>query len=91
MLAVRSWRRGRALVIAALLFVIPASAQVPVNLDEDTASAETAEPTDPTDLDSDLEKILVTGEKQSCISDRSRDSCYRGVGGGSTANSKNSW
>jgi len=100
----RSWRRGCALAIAALLLVIPTSAQVPVDPDEDTASARTDEPTHPTDLESDLdepdseegdsdharpdsedldeaiqteirtqasdiEKILVTGEKQSTLQD----------------------
>ncbi len=56
MLAMKSWRRGCALAIAALLLVIPASAQGPADPDEDAASVETDEPTDPTDLDSDLEE-----------------------------------
>jgi outer membrane receptor protein involved in Fe transport len=90
--ALKFWRYRCALVIAALLLVIPASAQNPVDPDEDTASAEMDEASDPTDLESDLEEpdaaeleealrmdmmqqasdieeILVTGEKQNTLQD----------------------
>jgi outer membrane receptor protein involved in Fe transport len=43
-------------VIAALLWVVPAAAQEPVDPDADTASAEAGEATDPTDRESDLEE-----------------------------------
>jgi len=56
MLAVKPWHRRCALVIAALLLVIPASAQDPVDPDQDTAPAEADEPTDPTDPESGLEE-----------------------------------
>jgi outer membrane receptor protein involved in Fe transport len=82
-------------VITALLLVIPASAQDPVDPDQDTASTETDEPTDTTDSESfesdleepsaadleealrmdvleqasDIEEILVTGEKQNTLQD----------------------
>jgi len=56
MLALRFWRCRCTLVIAALLLVIPASAQDPADPNQDTASAETDEPTDPTDLENDLEE-----------------------------------
>ena len=102
MLALKFWRCKCTLVIAALLLVIPASAQDPVDPNEDTASAETDEPTDPTDpratskngseksesdleepdsdleealrMDmlqqaSDIEEILITGEKQNTLQD----------------------
>ena len=95
MLAMKSWRRGCALVIAALLLVSPASAQAPVDPYEDTASEEMDEPTDPTDLEEDyadleepdsedldealqtdvreqasnIEEILITGEKRSTLQD----------------------
>ena len=95
MLAMKPWRRGCALVIAALLLVSPASAQAPVDPYEDTASTEMDEPTDPTDLEeaysdleepdsedldealrtdvreqaSNIEEILVTGEKRSTLQD----------------------
>ncbi|MCH8084558.1 MAG: hypothetical protein IH885_10020, partial [Myxococcales bacterium] len=91
----KSWRRGCALVIAALLLVSPASAQAPVDPYEDTASEEMDEPTDPTDLEeayadleepdsedldealrtdvreqaSNIEEILITGEKRSTLQD----------------------
>ena len=69
MLALRFWRYSWALVIVALLLVIPASAQDPVDPDQDTTSAETDESTNPTDLDRNIEKILVTGEKQNTLQD----------------------
>ncbi len=56
MLATKSWRRGCALAIAALLLVIPASAQVPVDPNEDTESELTEEPSDLADLDRDLDE-----------------------------------
>ena len=58
MLALGVWRRRWALGVAAVLLVVPASAQdlVDPNQDKDTASAETDEPTDPTNLESDLEE-----------------------------------
>ena len=92
MLALKSWRCRWVLVIAALLLVIPASAQDPADPNQETASAESDESSDPTDPESDLEepdsedleeapgmdvrqqtsdieKILVTGEKQSTLQD----------------------
>ena len=56
MLALKFWRCRCTLVIAALLLVIPASAQDPVDPDQDTASTEADEPSDPTGLESDLEE-----------------------------------
>ena len=97
--ALKFWRYSCALVVAALLLVIPASAQDPVDASEDTASAEMDPPSDPTDLESDLEdpvsdleepdpaeleealrmdmfqqasdieEILITGEKQNTLQD----------------------
>ncbi len=95
MLALKFWQRKFALLIAALLLVVPASAQDPVDPDEDSASAETDDPTDPTDVESDteaadatdfgeplmmdrdemlfqgsdIEEILITGEKQNSLQD----------------------
>ncbi len=104
MFALKFWRCRCALVIAALLFVVPASAQDPADPNENTASAETDEPTAPTDLESgleepdaedlesdleepdaedlkrarkrgalqqtsDIEEILITGEKRSTLQD----------------------
>jgi outer membrane receptor protein involved in Fe transport len=102
MLATKSWRRGCALAIAALLLVIPASAQVPSDPNEDSESGLTEEPSDLADRDldesdseesdfdleepdsedleetlrsdmfqqaSDIEEILVTGEKQNTLQD----------------------
>ncbi|MCH7645122.1 MAG: hypothetical protein IH974_09840, partial [Myxococcales bacterium] len=43
-------------MIAALLWVVPAAAQDPVDPDADTASAEAGEATDPTDRESGLEE-----------------------------------
>ncbi len=62
MLALKSWRCRRALVIAALLWVTPASAQDPVDPNQDGASVEAGEP-------SEIERILVTGERQSTLQD----------------------
>jgi outer membrane receptor protein involved in Fe transport len=89
-------RRCRfALLIAALLLVVPASAQDPIDSDEDSAAAETDDLTDPTDVESDaeasdptgadeppqmdrdeillqasdIEEILITGEKQNTLQD----------------------
>ena len=56
MLALGCWRRRCALVIAALLWVVPAAAQGPVDPDEDAASAEADEATDPMDRESGLEE-----------------------------------
>ena len=50
------WRCRCALLIGALLLVIPASAQDPVDPNQDTPSAEMDEPTEPTDPESDLEE-----------------------------------
>jgi hypothetical protein len=100
MVALKPWHRRCALLIAALLLVIPASAQDPVDPNQDTASPEADEPTDPTDLEegdseesepdleepdsadldealrtdmlqqaSDIEEILITGEKQNTLQD----------------------
>jgi iron complex outermembrane receptor protein len=92
MLALKFWQRKSALLIAALLLVVPASAQDPVDPDEDSAAAETDDPADPTDVESDadttdfgeplmmdrdemlfqgsdIEEILITGEKQNTLQD----------------------
>jgi outer membrane receptor protein involved in Fe transport len=95
MLAPKFWQRKIALLMAALLLVVPASAQDPVDPDEDSAAAETDEPTDSTDVESDteasdatdfseplvmdrdemlfqgsdIEEILITGEKQNSLQD----------------------
>ncbi|MBW2691324.1 MAG: TonB-dependent receptor [Deltaproteobacteria bacterium] len=95
MLAPKFWQRKIALLMAALLLVVPASAQDPVDPDEDSAAAETDDPTDPTDVESDtkasdatdfgeplmmdrdemlfqgsdIEEILITGEKQNTLQD----------------------
>ena len=56
MLALKFWRRRFAFLIAALLLVVPASAQDPVDPDEENAPAETDDPSDPTDDESDFEE-----------------------------------
>jgi outer membrane receptor protein involved in Fe transport len=49
------WQRKIALLMAALLLVVPASAQDPVSPDEESAAEETDDLTDPTDVESDTE------------------------------------
>ena len=51
--------RNCALVIAALLWVVPVSAQDPVDPDEDTAAVETDEASDPTDLESERDETAA--------------------------------
>ena len=55
MLAVGFWHRSCVLVITAVLLVVSASAQVPVDPDENTASVETDKPADPMGIESNLE------------------------------------
>jgi outer membrane receptor protein involved in Fe transport len=100
MLAMKLWRCRCALVIAALLLVIPASAQDPADPDPDSEELETDESADPADLEesdseetdsdleepdaadlgatlrrdmveqaSDIEEILITGEKTNTLQD----------------------
>jgi outer membrane receptor protein involved in Fe transport len=56
MLALKFWQRKFALLFTALLLVVPASAQDPVDPDEEAAAEETDEPTEPTDAESDAEE-----------------------------------
>jgi opacity protein-like surface antigen len=56
MLALGFWRRRCALALAAVLLAVPASAQDPVDPNQDTAAAETDKPSDPTSIESDLEE-----------------------------------
>jgi len=98
MLVLRLWRYRCAIAIAALLCVVPASAQDSAAPIDEPDSAESEESTDPTELDepeqadsdleepdsadlndslrtdmllqaSDIEEILVTGEKQNTLQD----------------------
>jgi len=63
-------RRKIALLIAVTLLVVPASAQDPVDPDEDSAAAETDDPTDPTDVESDTEASDATDFGEPLVMDR---------------------